>query len=199
MIKLYIFDMGGVVSRNTDVSARIAERVGLSVRELQEMFHEELIALMAGSLTSEEFWRRVSLRSGHQVEEDLWALFFHPEPDPEVIETIRELKAEARVVVGTNTIEPHYRVHRDNGDYNIFHAVYASLHMGLVKPDPAFYRRILDSEGCRPQEAVFIDDTEVNVEAARRLGIHTLLFSGARKLRRGLSALRKRTNFPTDA
>ena len=199
MIRLYIFDMGGVVSRNTDVSGRIAERLGFSVAQLHEMFHEEVVALMAGSISSQEFWRRFSLRSDRRVDEDLWALYFHPEPNPAVVKTIQELKADARVVVGTNTIEPHYRVHSENGDYDIFHAIYASFRMGLVKPDPAFYRYILDREGCQAERAVFIDDVEVNVEAAQKLGIHGLLFSGARELRRELAALRKGNGFRTDA
>ncbi|UCF99771.1 MAG: HAD family phosphatase [Spirochaetaceae bacterium] len=192
MIKLYIFDMGGVVSRNTDVSGKIAEHLGIDVIKWQEIVQEELIGLMAGKIDSQQFWRHFSLVSGHRVDQDLWTLYFHPEPNPEVIETIRQLKEEARVVAGTNTIESHYRVHEENGDYDIFDRVYASQHLGLVKPDPAFYTHILDAEGCPPEHAVFVDDAEINVEATRKLGIHGLLFTGAGKLRRDLSAVKRR-------
>jgi len=190
MIELYIFDMGGVVSRNTDVIGRIAARLGFTAEQWQKTFREDLIALMAGSITSDQFWRRFSEVSGQRVEEDLWAVYFHPEPDPLVIETIRELKEEARVVVGTNTIESHYRVHEQNGDYRIFDRVYASQRIGLVKPDPAFYVHILESEGSAPEQTVFVDDAAVNVAAARSLGIHALLYTEAGKLRRELDALK---------
>jgi HAD superfamily hydrolase (TIGR01509 family) len=190
MIELYIFDMGGVVSRNTDVSGRIAERLGISADQWLDQFYEEFVALQAGSINTEEFWRRFSAVSGQRVDQDLWALYFHPERDPEVIEIILELRGEARVVVGTNTIEPHYLKHKTNGDYDIFDRVYASQRMGLVKPDPAFYTRILEEEGCSPERTVFVDDAEVNVEAARRLGIHSLLYTDAGKLRRELDTLR---------
>jgi putative hydrolase of the HAD superfamily len=190
MIELYIFDMGGVVARNTDVSGRIAEHLGIDAGRWREMLHREIIALQAGSITTEEFWRRFSAVTGRLVEEDLWALYFNPEPDPRVIETILELKGEARVVVGTNTIEPHYLKHKANGDYEIFDKVYASQRMGLVKPDPAFYIHILENEGCAPQQTVFVDDAEVNVTAAGKLGIHALLFAGADRLRRDLARLR---------
>ena len=153
---------------------------------------DEFIDLMAGSITSEQFWRRFSEVSGQRVEEDLWAKYFEPEPDPLVIETIHELKSEARVVVGTNTIESHYRVHKARGDYDIFDRVYASPRIRLVKPDPAFYTHILDREGCPPERTVFVDDAEVNVEAADKLGIHALLFTDAGGLRRDLAALRDR-------
>lgn len=189
MIELYIFDMGGVVSLNTDVSGRIAQHVGIDPGQLRKMVHGEFIALMAGSITTEEFWRRFSSETGRPVTEDLWALYFHPRPNLEVIQIIRELKKEARVVVGTNTLEPHFRVHEQNGDYQLFDAVYASQRMGLVKPDPAFYTYILDKEGCQPEQTVFVDDAEDNVEAACKLGIHGLVFTGAAALRRDLVAL----------
>ena len=86
------------------------------------------------------------------------------------------------MVAGTNTIEPHYRAHLRRGDYEVFDAVYASNRMGLAKPDPAFYTFILEREGCEPREAVFVDDMEVNVEAAAKLGIEAFLFAGAAKL-----------------
>jgi len=192
MLKLYIFDMGGVVSLNTDVSERIAERLGLVEQQWREILHEETVALMAGSITAKEFWRRFFIVSGQRVDEDLWSLYFQPQPNREVIETIHELKSEARVVVGTNTIEPHYLVHIKNGDYDIFDGVYASHQMGVVKPDALFYTYILDRESCFPEEAVFVDDAEVNVAAARKLGIHGLLFTGADKLRWDLVALKQR-------
>ena len=191
MLKLYIFDMGGVVSLNTDVGEQIAERLEFDTGQLWGLMREEIVSLMAGSITTEEFWRRFSWKSGRQVDEDLWALTFQPRSNREVIETIHALKTEARVVVGTNTIEPHYLVHSRNGDYDIFDRVYASHQIGLVKPDPAFYTHILDREDCAPAETVFVDDAEENVEAARKLGIHGLLFEGTAKLRRGLAALKR--------
>ena len=94
-------------------------------------------------------------------------------------------------MVGTNTIEPHYLVHSRNGDYDIFDRVYASHQIGLVKPDPAFYTYILEREVCAPEESVFVDDAGENVAAARKLGIHGLLFTDAAKLRCDLAALKR--------
>jgi HAD superfamily hydrolase (TIGR01509 family) len=190
MIELYIFDMGGVVSLNTDVSGRIVSHLGMAADQWRDLFHEGFIGLMAGSITAEQFWRRVFVVTGHRVDEDLWAHCFHPVPNHEVISTIRELRAEARVVAGTNTIESHYQVHERNGDYDIFDGVYASQRIGLVKPDPAFYNYILEKEGCAPERTVFVDDAEVNVTAAARLGIRSLLYTEAGKLKRELNTLR---------
>jgi HAD superfamily hydrolase (TIGR01509 family) len=58
----------------------------------------------------------------------------------------------------------------------VFDHTYASHLIHLAKPDPAFYRHILDAEGAAPAQALFLDDREVNVEAAAGLGIHAVLF-----------------------
>ena len=143
MIALYIFDMGGVVSLCTDVSAQIIERLGLAGTKIYDLAREDFDRLVRGAITVPEFWRRFSALTGRRVEEDLWTTFFHPRPNPPVIELVQELRKQTRVVVGTNTITPHYRTHEDNGDFAIFDAVYASHRMGLAKPDPAFYTHIL--------------------------------------------------------
>jgi len=54
------------------------------------------------------------------------------------------------------------------------------------KPDPGIYRLMLERFSLRPGETVFVDDVEENVEAARDLGIHALLFTGAQALREDL-------------
>ena len=45
----------------------------------------------------------------------------------------------------------------------------------VIKPDPAFYRILIDRYDLVPEECVFLDDLEENLETARSLGIHTIL------------------------
>ena len=54
----------------------------------------------------------------------------------------------------------------------------------LVKPDPAIYHLALARFGLEPHEAVFIDDNEANVLAARALGIRSIHFKDAESTRR---------------
>jgi len=59
----------------------------------------------------------------------------------------------------------------------------------LVKPDPRFYRLLLDRHGLIAQDTVFIDDNPGNVEAAAQLGMTAFHFRGAPALRADLVAL----------
>lgn len=46
-----------------------------------------------------------------------------------------------------------------------------SYKVHLLKPDPAIYQTLLDTYGLKAEESVFLDDSPVNVEAARDLGM----------------------------
>jgi FMN phosphatase YigB (HAD superfamily) len=58
----------------------------------------------------------------------------------------------------------------------------------MAKPDPAIYRYVLKELGTRPEETLFIDDRQVNVDAADAMGMRGVLFSTVEKLRADLMA-----------
>ena len=49
----------------------------------------------------------------------------------------------------------------------------------LVKPDPAVYRLLLSKYSLKPEECLFIDDREDNVNAAIRLGMSGIVYPGS--------------------
>ena len=63
-----------------------------------------------------------------------------------------------------------------------FEAIVVSGQEGLAKPDPRLYRVLLDRHQVRATEAVFVDDMQVNVEAANAVGMHGLRFTDAEAL-----------------
>jgi FMN phosphatase YigB (HAD superfamily) len=64
-----------------------------------------------------------------------------------------------------------------------------SAEVRLTKPDPAIYRHTLDALDVQPAQALFIDDVERNIQAARELGITALRFQSVAQLRNDLEAL----------
>ena len=46
----------------------------------------------------------------------------------------------------------------------------------MVKPDPDFFRLLIEKYQLDPARCVFIDDIETNLEGARAVGMHTILF-----------------------
>jgi putative hydrolase of the HAD superfamily len=66
-------------------------------------------------------------------------------------------------------------------------AVFSS-DLGFVKPEPEIYRRVIELLSIEPGEALFIDDVEANVTAARQVGMSALCFTDVPALRRALTA-----------
>lgn len=60
---------------------------------------------------------------------------------------------------------------------------------GVVKPQPEIFRRLIERFGVDPAHAVFVDDVQHNVDAARTLGFHGVRHESAEQLRRELDAL----------
>ena len=46
----------------------------------------------------------------------------------------------------------------------------------VIKPDPAIYQLLLERYNLKPEECVFLDDTEKNVISARNMGMQSIVF-----------------------
>ena len=64
-----------------------------------------------------------------------------------------------------------------------------SFQVGMTKPDPGMYRLFLERYGLDPASCVFIDDTAENVDVARSLGFHGIVFSSYEELLPALRAV----------
>jgi len=72
---------------------------------------------------------------------------------------------------------------------DLFDGRVVSCEVGACKPEPAIYQCLLDRFGLDPASTVFIDDTQVNLDAASALGIRSLLFTSVESCCRDLESL----------
>lgn len=59
--------------------------------------------------------------------------------------------------------------------------------LGVVKPDPRIFEIALERAGVLAERAVFVDDSTVNVDGARAVGIDAFVFVDAAQARRELA------------
>jgi putative hydrolase of the HAD superfamily len=81
-----------------------------------------------------------------------------------------------------------YRV-REFGLIDCFDCFLSSCYVGMRKPDEKMYRLALDVLQRGPEEVIFIDDREGNVQAASAVGIHGIQFKGEQQLAAELAQL----------
>ena len=64
-----------------------------------------------------------------------------------------------------------------------------SADVKLVKPDPAIFQLLLDRYHLAAEQSIFIDDNPNNVEAAKKVGMRGIHFTGADNLRQQLDTI----------
>ena len=100
-------------------------------------------------------------------------------PVPGMERLLRELKeAGHRLFLLSNTSVAFHRFRSEIAGIEYFDGELISADVGLVKPDPAFFRLACERFGILPSESVFIDDTPINAEAAHYIGMRAFVFNG---------------------
>jgi 2-haloacid dehalogenase len=72
---------------------------------------------------------------------------------------------------------------REEAFFGRFRDIVVSGEEKLLKPDPAIYYLALDRFSLRAQDALFIDDRQINVDGAEAVGMRAHLFTTAEDLR----------------
>lgn len=197
-IRAVIFDWGGVLSP-LDFLQRTSEweaRLGLSPGTLNvALWGEKWKLLEIGAISREEYDAHVARMLGidHEALRAFYREYFAADSlNPRIVAAIRALRGRYKVALLTNAFPEHAEVLRKRHGFDPrteFDLYINSAEVGLSKPDPAIYRLTLDRLGVRPEEAIFIDDHLRNTDAARMLGMHTVLFTDAETALADLEAL----------
>lgn len=109
-----------------------------------------------------------------------------PAPIPGMIEIVEELDAAGVPLFAiTNFSGEFWKPFREReaAVFDRFREIVVSGDEKLIKPDPAIYALALDRFALAPGEAVFVDDNAANVDSARDVGIHAVLFTDAAAFR----------------
>lgn len=89
----------------------------------------------------------------------------------------------------TNVLHWH-RFNYEMGLLDFFDYHFPSHLTGRLKPDPEAFHHVVDTIGCAPPQIAFFDDNEINVNAARSVGMTAFSVSGIDQLSRRLRALK---------
>jgi len=175
---LFIFDAGNVVINNIHCFNGIFDQYNLTTSEKNEFikdFNFYTAPLMDGNITTEFFINNINKNMNLNIQEKALYEHFKPTFNEPIVNLIKELKKQGkRVVLGSNTFAPHTKKMKEMGLYDLFDAIYASNEIHHYKPNPSFFRYILDKENIPSEKAYFIDDLAENIASAASLNIKTL-------------------------
>ena len=155
-----------------------------------------LFALETGRLSEGEFLGRL----GEALTQDLGRpvsmtdfaerYFAALHPNDELFAYYAELRRRGiRLALCTNNVrewESRWRTMLPIDE--LFETVVDSGWVGMRKPDPGIYELTLERLGLAAEETVFVDDVDVNVEAAEALGMAGVLFRTTEQARPEIEA-----------
>lgn len=188
MIKAVIFDIGAVLIE--------FDFMGY----LRGMYDEQTAQIVFDAMWGTEAWHELD-RGAYPLEQVLQMFtdnapayaaqirqaFFRvgecPRRQPYAIPWVDALKAKGYQVCFLSNYFPYliekcpqvldFIPHMDGGVF--------SYQEKITKPAAEIYQRLMQRYGLQPEECVFIDDSQINVDAANALGIHAFRFESYEK------------------
>lgn len=143
------------------------------------------LQLEEGAISEEEFRTAVrALIDGEVSDEQIDSAFcdFLVGIPKYRLEQLRQLKKSYNIYMlsNTNSIMWRSRIAEDfrqegleREDY--FDGIVTSFEAQCIKPDAKIFHTVVEKLGINPDETLFLDDSQKNLDAAAQLGFHTLL------------------------
>jgi epoxide hydrolase-like predicted phosphatase len=189
--KAVISDFGGVLTTPLIESFLAYQReTGIALEDLgaamgrlmeQDDGRHPLFELEKGHMTEDEFTRRLGVELGRELSNMRDTYFDHLHPNEPMIAYLRGLRADGlRMALLTNNVrewEPLWRAKLPDVE-ELFEVIVDSAFVGMRKPEAEIYELTLSrlGDGLRFEDCLFLDDIEVNCEAARELGMTAVRF-----------------------
>src|SRR5215472_10546553 len=185
-IRAVIFDIGGVLieEMDLDVGGKWDARMGLTRGELTQRFVDSGAPALAlrGEISRQEAWKRIGTSMGlteeqvREYESELWSQCYLY---TDVAQFLNSLRPRYKTATLSNDW-PGAR-EENNQRFGLADAVQVNVMVysaeeGMAKPDPRIYQLTCERLGVSPEEALFLDNSNTAVQAARSLGMHAIRF-----------------------
>jgi putative hydrolase of the HAD superfamily len=109
---------------------------------------------------------------------------------PQTVELLRRLKTKGYPLYCLSNM--HFAsieyLEQNETFWDVFDGRVISCRLNLCKPEAGIYEHLLRTYALEPEETLFVDDVQKNLDAAARLGMKTLRFENAAQCERELRA-----------
>lgn len=192
-----IFDIGRVLIRvNVSLATSgLAEDIALSPQEIWSALEKDprWVDWQEGRISPRDWHLHLAKKLGGKLSFEQFVRVWNCALDPQPIQDnafLQKLSQKYRLSVLSNT-DPLHVAHMETTFEFLSHfpvRIY-SCRVGASKPSPLIYKEALRACKACSEEAVYIDDVEAYVEAARRLGMSGIVFKSPDQLQSDLCKL----------
>ena len=189
-IRALIWDVGGVLIRTEDKNPRknLAQKMGVGLSELENVVFETETSQIAtvGKISASEHWDTVAKHFNLDDSElaafqkEFWA---GDRMDYELLQFIQSKRPAIKTALLSNAwSSARQEIGEPTGLLNYFDVSIFSAEVFLAKPDLQIFTLVLNKLDVQPDEAIFVDDVEQNIQAACSLGIQGIRFVSSQQI-----------------
>ena len=197
-LRAVVFDYGMVLTGPPEPNAysELLRITGLTRDRLEHFYWADRHAFDEGKLSGLEFWRKVTGGAGLALDEkaieelSLWDARMWTTQNDDMLAWQLMLKQRGILTavlsnIGDTVLANMLREHQwlSRFDVHVW-----SYQLRMAKPEAAIYQHTLKKLGTQPEETLFVDDKQVNIDAAHALGMKGVLFTNIGQLRADLVA-----------
>lgn len=192
-LKAVIFDYGDVLclpptSEEIEASARI---LGITSDSYRLLWNRDRDVYDRGDVSPEDYWRQFAEEAGvsldadrlHELNERDVAMWSRT--NPSMLVWLQNLLAAGMKTAILSNMHANMAKHARQNFRWLEWLTWKSLSAEVrsIKPEPAIYEHCLRGLGVAASESLLIDDREINILAARSMGIHGIQFKSMAHLR----------------
>ena len=169
-IKAVLFDFGGVLAElrgEAHVLSLVNGRMSREEIWTRWSYSPAVRAHETGKISAQEFSAQVVREFDMEISPELFLEGFREwiiGPFDETHDLIRDVASRYATALVTNTSALHWPVIESLDILPHMHHLFASWQIGRIKPDHAYFDFVLEEMNLAPEEAVFLDDSTVNID-----------------------------------
>lgn len=189
-INTLFFDIGGVILSDgwgRGSRKQACTKFGLNFDEFQERYKKVADLFEMGKIDLDGYLDETVFYEKRAFSKDEFKdfMFAQSKPIETTLDVLNELASSKRYLMCTLNNESLdlnlFRINKFNlEDY--FTAFFSSCFLGIKKPEPEIYERVLKITQRLPEQCIFVDDREENLVTPHALGIHCIEYQDHKQL-----------------
>ncbi|MEK6966207.1 MAG: HAD-IA family hydrolase [Thermoproteota archaeon] len=193
--QLVLFDIGGVLVnwRDAWLYHVVSEKFGVQEKILTSECEKEIVNLHTGKISENEFWRKIGKKVKSSELQKVKKSLIHDtfkdkaKLNNSILKMVKKIQ-ENKIKVGvlSNLEKTTHTILEDLALLDSFEFQFYSHKTGFAKPDRRIFKYVLGNVPFKSSEIFFIDDKISNVQVANSIGIKSIKYVNAKKLKQDL-------------